>query len=170
MRSDLGRALRTLVVSTLALAVIGAFVPGRLALAVRIYALVVCVLALWLALSNLRRSYPRARPLRPALRRGSTGRTPPPSLGRIEHEAALGVAGAFDLHFRLVPRLRSIAAGLLSSRRRVSLESEPERARRLLGPETWELVRPERPSPEDRLARGLPASDLRLVVESLERI
>ncbi len=170
MRRDLGGALRALVVPTVALVVIGGFAPGRLALAIRIYALVVCAVALTLALSTLRRAYPRARPLRPRSARRPYSRRPPPSLGRIEHEAALGVAGAFDLHFRLVPRLRSIAAGLLASRRRLTLAADPEAASRILGPAAWELVREDRPAPDDRLARGLPASDLRRVVESLESV
>jgi hypothetical protein len=170
VRRDLGGVLRALVAPTLALLVVGAFAPGRLELAVRIYALVVCALALGFALRALRRSYPRARPLRPRPLRDPGSRRPPPSLARIEHESALGVAGAFDLHFRLVPRLRSIAAGLLASRRRLALDAESDAARRILGPETWELVREDRPSPDDRLARGLPAPDLRRVVESLEGI
>lgn len=170
MRRDLGGALRALVVPTLALVVITAFVPGRLALAVRVYALVVCAVALGLALTALRRAYPRVRPLRPRPGRRSHRRDPPPSLARIELEAALGVAGAFDLHFRLVPRLRSITAGLLASHRRLALDAEPGAALRILGPETWELVREDRRPPEDRLARGLPAPDLRRVVESLETI
>jgi hypothetical protein len=170
VRHDLGGALRALVVPTVALVVIGGFAPGRLALAIRIYALVVCGVALVLALSALRRTYPRARPLRPRAARSAARRRPPPSLGRIEHEAALGVAGAFDLHFRLVPRLRSIAAGLLAARRRRTLAADPDAASRILGPEAWELVRADRPTPEDRLARGLPTSDLRRVVESLESV
>jgi len=167
---DVRAALRALVVPTVALAVIGWLVPGRLTLATRIYALLVCAAALALALGALRRSYPRARPLRPPSGRTTDRRRPPSSLGRIEHEAALGVAGAFDLHFRLVPRLRSIATGLLASRRRLVLDADSGAARRLLGAETWELVREGRPTPEDRRARGLPVSDLRRVVESLEKV
>ena len=170
MRRDLRAALRALVVPTVALAVVVWLVPGRLPLAIRIYALVVCAAALALALGALRRSYPPARPLHPPRKRKSAGRRPPSSLGRIEHEAALGVAGAFDLHFRLVPRIRSIAAGLLASRRRLALDADPDAARRILSDETWELVREGRPTPEDRLARGLPAADLRRVVESLENV
>jgi len=167
---DLGGALRALVVPTLALLIVGAFAPGRLTLAVRIYALVVCAVALGLALRALRRSFPRVRPLRPPAVRDAGSRRLPPSLARIENESALGVAGAFDLHFRLVPRIRAIAAGLLASRRSISIDSTPGTANRILGQETWELVRPDRPSPDDRLARGLPVSELRRVVESLERI
>jgi len=166
---DLRGALRVLVAPTLALLVAIAFAPGRLTLAVRIYALVVCAVALGLALTGLRRAYPRARPL--YARRGrEPRRSPPPSLARIEHETALGVAGAFDLHFRLVPRIRAIAAGLLWSRRSISTQASPDTARNILGSEAWELVRADRPPPDDRLARGLPASELRRVVESLESV
>jgi hypothetical protein len=170
VRRDLGGVLRVLVAPTLALLVVGAFAPARLELAVRIYALVVCAVALGLALRALRRSYPRVRPLRPPAIRDSGRRPEPPGLVRIEHEASLGVAGGFDLHFRLIPRLRSIAAGVLASRRRIALDTEPDAARRVLGLETWELVREDRPPPYDRRARGLPIPDLRRVVESLEEI
>ncbi len=89
---------------------------------------------------------------------------------RLEQETVLGIAGSFDLHFRLGPRLRGLATDLLAARRSVSLDRDPERARTLVGEETWELVRPDRPAPEDRLARGVPINDLRRVVESLERL
>jgi hypothetical protein len=80
------------------------------------------------------------------------------------------VAGAFDLHHRLRPRLRTIAQGVLSTRRRVSLDDEPTAARAALGDDTYELLRRDRLPPEDRLARGLPVPELRRVVESLERV
>ena len=170
MKRDLLGALRALVVPTVALVVIGGLAPGRLTLAIRVYALVVCAAALAVALRALRSSYPPARPLRPKAARKSTSRRPPPSLGRMEHEVALGVAGAFDLHFRLAPRLHSIAAGLLAGRRHIALDVDAGAARQILGNETWELVRLDRATPEDRLARGLPAADLRRAVESLERV
>jgi hypothetical protein len=91
-------------------------------------------------------------------------------LSRIEHEAALGVAGSFDLHFRLLPRLRAIAAGLLTARRQISLDEDPAAARELVGDATFELVRADRAPPEDRLGRGIAVHDLGLVVDSLERI
>ena len=96
--------------------------------------------------------------------------TPPPTLGRIEHEVALGVGGSFDLHYRLVPRLRTVAAGLLESRRKVSLEADADTARAILGEDTWEVVRPGRPAPEDRLGRGIELRDLERVVGTLEAI
>lgn len=170
MRRDLVSALRLLVIPTFALGGFVAFLPGRLGLAVRIYALVLCAVVLGLALAALRRAYPRAAPLGPTRKQPQSRRSRPPSLARIEHETALGVAGVFDLHHVLLPRLRAVAAGLVATRRNVSFETEPEAARRVLGDETWDLVRRDRPPPEDRLARGIPPADLRRVVESLERL
>lgn len=169
MRRDLPGAIRLLTLPTVALVAVLVFLPGRLSLAVRVYALVVCAVVLGLGLLALRRSYPPAESLRRPTRSGARHR-PPPTISRLEDELALGVAGSFELHQRLVPRLRSIAAGLLWARHRVSLDKDQEEARSLLGEETWELVRPDRPPPEDRVARGLPPEALARVVDSLERI
>jgi hypothetical protein len=161
-------AARLLVVPTLALAVVVAFVPGRLAFAVRVYALILCAVVVGYALRSLRFAYPQAEPLRSARRRADA--VPRPStLARIEHETALGIASAFDLHHRFRPRLRALAGGLLATRRRMSLDGDLDAARAALGEDTWQLVRRDRRAPEDRLARGLPASEVRSVVESLER-
>jgi hypothetical protein len=162
-------AVRALVLPTLAVMAVAAFLPGRLGLSVRLYALVVAVAAMIVALAALRRLYPPASDLGP--RKGAArSHARPPSLERMGNIVALGVAGSFDLHHRLRPRLRSIAAGLLSSKRRVSLDGQPAAARETLGAETYDLVRRDRPPPEDRLARGLPVTELRHVVDSLERV
>lgn len=170
MRPHFVAALKFLVLPTIAFVVVAAFVPGRAGLALRVYALVVCGTALVLALLALRRAFPPEQPLRVDGRVQPERRNPPSSLARIEHEAALGVAGSFDLHYRLVPRLRSIASGLLESRRRISLERQPEAACDVVGEGTWALVRPDRSAPDDRLARGIPPDELARVVDSLEAI
>ena len=105
---------------TLALLGIALVAPGRLEIAVRIYALVLCAAVIVVLLLALRRAYPDESALHQPTARASR-RTPPAGLDRVEHETVLAVAGAFDLHYRLVPRLRALAAGLLSSRRSVSL-------------------------------------------------
>jgi hypothetical protein len=169
VRGDLATAGRALALPTLALLLVLAFVPGRLPIAARVYALVACAVVLGLALSAMRRAYPPVGPLRPSTPSQSPSARPT-ALARIEGEAILGVANAFDLHRRLVPRVRHLAVGLLRDRRRMSLDETPEEARRLLGEETWELVRHDRPAPTDRLARGIPLAELARVVESLERV
>jgi hypothetical protein len=92
------------------------------------------------------------------------------TLERTEREVTLGAATAHDAHFRLVPTLRAAATELLAARRGVDLQRTPERARELLGDETWELVRPDRPAPEDGRAPGLDRSALERAVDRLERL
>jgi hypothetical protein len=170
VRRDFVRAGRLLVLPTLAVLAVIAFVPGRTELAIRVYALVLCGAALALMVAALRRTYPRATPLRPRTTRGPTSRDSPAMLARLEQEVALGAAGSFDLHHHLRPRLRTIAAELLTARRRVSLDEGQPEARALLGEEAWELVRKDRARPADRLARGAPPEVLDRVVASLERL
>ena len=143
--------------------------PGRAEVALRIYALLLSATLIVLLVLALRRAYPDESPLRepgPA----APARSAPPSLARIEHEVALGVAGSFDLHYRLVPRLRSVAAGLLDARQNVSLEASPDRAHALLGDDVWALVRPDRTTPQDRLGPGMAPAELDRAVDALEAI
>jgi hypothetical protein len=170
VKTHLLRAARFLVLPTLLLGGVVAFAPGRVELAVRTYALLLAAVALAIALALLRRSYPRPRRRYRRRKGAAQPRSYPPALARIEQEVALGVDLSFDLHHRLRPRLRTIATDLLAVRRRLALDGDPERARRALGEPAWELVRPERPPPADRQARGIAIRELRSVVESLERL
>ncbi len=169
MRRDALAGARFLALPTIALVAIALLAPGRAEVALRIYALLLGATLIVVLVLALRRGYPDETLLRePAPL--APRRSAPTSLGRIEHEVALGVAGSFDLHFRLVPRLRTVAAGLLNSRRRVSLETSPDTARALLGDDAWALVRPDRPTPQDRLGQGIAPSDLGRAVDALEAL
>jgi hypothetical protein len=88
----------------------------------------------------------------------------------FEHELEFSVLSAFHLHRRLRPLLREVAAHRLLTRYGIDLDAEPARARELVGPSAWELVRPDRDLPADRRAPGPPLSHLRQVVAELERI
>jgi hypothetical protein len=161
--------IQVLAVPTIALVAVLAFLPGRAGVALRLYALFLAAVVVALALGALRRALPPPRPL-PGTRGGRPDRTTPASLQRLEDEIALGMDSAFDYHHRLRKRLFSLAEGLLSSRRRVSLDREPEAARLALGDETWSLVRDVRPPSEDRHARGPTPAALSDAVTSLERL
>ncbi|HEU5489386.1 MAG TPA: hypothetical protein VFU84_01220 [Gaiellaceae bacterium] len=169
MKRDALAGARFLALPTIALVAVAFLAPGRAEVALRVYALLLSATLIVLLLLALRRAYPDETPLRepgPA----APSRSAPPSLARIEQEVALGVAGSFDLHYRLVPRLRSVAAGLLDARRNLSLTASPDRARALLGDEAWVLVRPDRATPPDRLGPGIAQAELRRVVDALEAI
>jgi hypothetical protein len=168
-RRDLFVVARLLVPATIAVALVAGVLPGRLELAIRIYALVVCAVGIGLALKVLGKAYPPAAPLF-VVSRPPRGRRPvPEGLVVIERETAGGVASAFDLHQQLRSRLRVLAEGLLSTRRRMSLDADPEASRAALGEATWAIVRPDRPPPADRLASGVPIQELQVVVQSLEK-
>jgi hypothetical protein len=166
------RVVEALALPTIALAIVAAVAPGRLSLALQIYGLVVAGMALLALLLALQRAYP---PLDrslvdEALERPEREEERLTELARLEREVTLGVASTYDLHFRLRPTLRETASSLLLVRRGVDLDREPARARAVLGDETWELVRPDREPPADRLARGLDPEVLVSTVESLEAI
>jgi len=88
----------------------------------------------------------------------------------LARDLDLSTMSAFHLHVRLRPLLREIAAHRLRRNYGVDLDLEPERARELVGAQAWELVRPLRPPPADRLAQGPQVSYLREVVTELEGI
>jgi hypothetical protein len=90
-------------------------------------------------------------------------------LARIDRAVTSGIASAGDLHVRLRPILRDVAADGLR-RRGIELDADPALAQELLAPGTWELVRPDRPAPPDAFARGLPRAELDLVIDDLEAL
>jgi hypothetical protein len=104
------------------------------------------------ALAEMRRTLPDARDL------------------ELVRDLELSRLNAFHLHLRVRPLLRDIAGHRLTKRYGIDLDAEPGRARELVGASAWELVRPDRPPPRDRLAPGPPLSSLRDVVADLERI
>jgi hypothetical protein len=94
----------------------------------------------------------------------------PPELVRTERDITLGSSNAGHLHRRLLPLLREAAAARLASHHHVDVERRPEEARRLLGDEAWELLRPDRPEPADRNAKGMSLSRIGELVGTLERL
>ncbi len=81
----------------------------------------------------------------------------------------LAAGTAFDVHFRLRPLLRDLAAGLLL-RRGVDLARSPGRAAELLGPDVWALVRPDAEPPDDRAAPGVPIAVIERALDDLEAL
>jgi hypothetical protein len=85
-----------------------------------------------------------------------------PEVEKLEREVTLATSSAYDLHYRLLPQLREIAQARL------------ERTGRATTPDTlgrwWELLRPDRPPPEDRFEKGIPESELRALVQDLGRM
>jgi len=138
--------------------------PSWRTIIIRIYVLILGMLALFALLASTTERLPSSRrsPFDAALPRGKPPARPLPEVERMKREVALACASAYDLHARLLPHLREIADARL------------ERTGRSPGPETlgasWELLRPDRPEPEDRFAPGIKEAELRALVDALARL
>ena len=135
-----------------------------------VYVLVLAAIAL-AALTRLARDasdLPPPSELDAALRTRPADPMRPPELVRTEREIVLGTSSAGHLEQRLIPLLREAASARLSARHNVDLGRRPDTARALLGDDTWELLRPDRPETPDRNDPGIPMRRLRDIVTTLE--
>lgn len=165
------RAAEILFLPTAVLVVVLVLAPGRAELAVHVYVLVLLAAALASLVGSIAsQAHVGESQFDAALDRPGEEHERLPELARLEREVALAQATEFDLHHRLRPVLREIATGLLAVRRGVDLDRRPERARELLGEETFDLVRGDREPPLDRQAAGPALEELRRVVASLEAL
>ncbi|MDQ2981263.1 MAG: hypothetical protein M3R26_02930 [Actinomycetota bacterium] len=158
-------------VASLGLLVARAVAPGRHELELDVYVLVLGGMALLALISSLREVAPvqRASEFEQALDQHPPDPPRIAELDRLEREVYMGSARSFDLHYRLRPVIREIAAGRLE-RRGLRLDSASEAVRAMLGENLWELARPDREPPVDRQAAGPGVADVRRTVEELERL
>ncbi|MGE5273080.1 MAG: hypothetical protein ACM3QU_04805 [Verrucomicrobiota bacterium] len=147
-----------------------AVAPGRAAPAVDVYLLAVGTLVLLLAITRTLGTLTRERPTRLDAARETTDRwSRPRELVKLEREVGLSTETAFDAHYRLRPTVRHIAASRLRLRG-IDLDGSSGSAEALLGPETWDLVRGDRPRPRDHDAPGLPLERIAAVVAAVEDV
>ena len=159
------------IAATIGLFVARTIAPGRLELELDVYVLALGGFGLLAMSSALGRIAPREGEslLQEALEPEPPETAPIPALQRLEREVALAASREFDLHYRLRPVLREIAASRLE-RRGARLDSDTKRARELLGDELWSLTEPNREPPTNRQAPGIGFEELERTVERLERL
>jgi regulator of extracellular matrix RemA (YlzA/DUF370 family) len=144
------------------------FLPGRRELALDLFLLLIAAGAVVALVRALSAVAPRAPARRLVRRERRTQRLA--ELDRTERAVLLSASTAFDVHYRLRPILREIAAQRLATRRGLSLDGDTQASRAVVGEDTWELVRPDREPPHLHFAPGITAPHLRKVVAVLERI
>lgn len=172
MRSERRRIATTTAGATALLIVLLGIRPASIQQMLTAYVLVLAAIAL-AALTRIARSdseLPPPSEFDAALRPRVTGPVRPPELVRTQREITLGMSSAGHLHQRLLPILREAAAARLAAGHNVDLVRRPDAARRLLGDDTWELLRPDRPEAADHNDPGIPLRRLRAVVDTLERL
>jgi hypothetical protein len=167
-----GRLALPTLTATAALVVLLALPQLSTSRALAIWAVLVAALALAVLIRHsgeYGRSEQVAR-FEESLRRRKPADSKPVELLRMERELLLGIAEAEHAHRRFLPLLRAAAAARLSARHGVELERRPEAARALLGEDVWELLRPDRPPPEDRHGPGVPRERVVAVIERVESL
>jgi hypothetical protein len=91
-------------------------------------------------------------------------------LERLESVMVGVISGASDLHIRLRPDMRRVAIDRLRTRCGIDLDPNPEAARRLLGDELFDIVRPDRPPTQDRGSAGVSPKVVETFVAALEAL
>jgi hypothetical protein len=160
----------TAVLGTLGLVVTLVVRPGDANLAVEAYVLFVGALGMAL----LVRATTRLFPPQTASRIERLGRPPRKDrrlgeLVRIERELEMATESAFDTYYRLRPLLRELAEARLA-KRGVELDGPGSRAAELLGPDAWELVRPDLVRPAKHHAAGVRLATVERAVTALEQL
>ena len=113
----------------------------------------------------------RARPARgPLWRRGGRVSSPAPDLAAVDRLLNLSVSSAEDEHVRLRPLVAGLAGQRLADHTGVRLDGDPAVAAAAVGPDVWELVRPDRPQPAERHGSGIDEARLGRVVTALESV
>jgi len=178
-RATLGRyALATaapVAILTLALLVALSAEVGDRALVVRLWLValgVVAVRAVMTAVAGLPLT-PRRSAFDAVARPRPAPPPPPPGGLRDARWLLLLAAGsAADLHYRVRPVLREVAAQRLGANHGIELDDplHASEAAELCGPALWEVVRPDRPGPVDRNAPGVDPRAVPALVGDLERL
>jgi hypothetical protein len=145
--------------------------PGRKELELDIFVLVLGGLGLAVLAAELRRVAPTARGslVEAALDPEPAEERPVADLLRLERELLMASARQFDLHLRLRPIFRDIAAARLE-RRGLNIDSGNPKVRDLLGDELFELTARDREPPANRLAPGPGVKGLDRTIGRLERL
>ena len=145
--------------------------PGRKDLELDVFVLALGALGLLVLAAELGRLAPTTDEslVEEALEPEPPEERPVADLLRLERELSMASARQFDLHYRLRPILRDVAAARLEQRG-IDLDSGRPIVNELLGDELFELTVAEREPPENRLAPGLGIDGLDRTITRLERL
>ena len=145
--------------------------PGRRELELDVFVLVLGGLGLAVLAAELGRLAPTAEEslVEQALEPEPPEERPIADLLRLERELSMASARQFDLHYRLRPVLRDVAAARLEQRG-IDLDSGRPVVQELLGDELFELTALDREPPKNRLAPGPGVEGLDRTISRLERL
>jgi len=145
--------------------------PGDAGAAVEAYVLLLGALGLAVLAKATSRTFEPATASRVLVARDRQPRKDgrPAELVRIERELEMATQSAFDTYFRLRPILRELATTRLALSA-VDLDAPGGRAEALLGPEAWDLVKPDAERPSDHYAPGVRLSAVAHALDAVEAL
>jgi hypothetical protein len=94
----------------------------------------------------------------------------PEPLARLEGLVVMSGTSALQVHAYLRPLLAEIASRRLAARGQTLAGMSEAAGRLLLGDRLWDIVRPDRPFPEDRHGPGVSSQELAGMLDVLERL
>lgn len=165
-----GKTIGVAVLITVALSIAIALAGADRGKALYAYVLALSAIMLVLLRERINVDMPIVVPLERRLQ------LPPPRDERVMQLEALSSrlssagGSTFDLHYRLRPLLREIAAARLARGHGIDLDRQPERSQTLIGEQLWELIRPDRNPPDDRFAKGISDAQVDALIDQLEAI
>ncbi len=136
---------------------------------IRLWLVALGGLAVWALASAALLGWTYADPPRRRFIRSRPNLQQVPDLVSLEHAIEFSRATAFDLHYRLRPRLVKLAEERFAAKG-LDPRTRPAACRALVGDEAWEILRPDVPAPPRRGGPGIPFNTLRRVVERLDAI
>jgi hypothetical protein len=155
--------------------VVYALLPGGL-VALAGFELLI-LMAAWMAIRRITRtSVPEDDDARPSLwswipwSRSQAGKPAPPSLRRVEGLLRFSEKHAYTTNERLVPLLRRIAEDRLAAHHGIDPDTQPEKARVVLGDEAWLIISKEWMPSDGESDHGPGHASLAAAVDSIERV
>jgi hypothetical protein len=170
-RRALVRPAAATLLGAIALGVAIAVSPGDANLAVEAFVLLIGAIALGFLAKATGDAFDAASDsqLQRALVRPRRKEERVTDLARLERELEMATESAYDVHYRLRPIFREIAASRLA-RRAVDLSTDSRHAEQLLGPDAWAFVRPDAVRPSDHYAPGAQLGEIERAIDALEKL
>lgn len=103
-------------------------------------------------------------------RAGAAQPSRPEQLERLERLVSMSGTSPLQVHAYLRPLLAGIASERLAAHGQALDRMGDPVGRQLLGDCLWEIVRPDRPFPEERHGPGVSLADLSAMLDALERL
>jgi hypothetical protein len=143
---------------------------GARGIALYLYLLLLALAAVVVVARRIHQAWPATPPFEQLLPARTAPETRIPQLEGLVGRLGGGNPNAFELYQRVRPLVRQIVAAQLARSHGIDLDRRPDRAERLVGPRTWQLIRPDLAAPADSWGPTWSPGELGELVTELEAL